>query len=313
MRAPGRREIGHGMLAEKSLSKVIPSHEEFGYTIRLVSEILESNGSSSMASVCAGTLALLDAGVPLKQPIAGIAMGLVSDGDNYAVLSDILGDEDHLGDMDFKVTGGQDGITALQMDIKISGLSKEIMTKALEQAKEGRRHILGLINDTISAPSELSDTAPRIFQMKIKEDKIRDLIGPGGKTIKKVIAECNVKVDIDDNGTVNIIAPDGDAAEKARDMIRLITSNPEVGELYMGRVTKVVDFGAFVEIKPGVEGLLHISQLDDKRVAKVTDVVNKDDEVMVKILEVDRQGKIKLSRKEALKEGKTQPEKGNEK
>ena len=300
LRAPGRREIGHGTLAEKALTPVLPEKEEFNYTIRLVSEVLESNGSSSMATVCAGTMAMLDAGVPLKAPVAGIAMGLVKEGDKYAVLSDILGDEDHLGDMDFKVTGTKDGITALQMDIKIDGLSKEILEEALQQAKEGRQHILDKIVDAISTPGELSDYAPRIFQMKIKEDKIRDIIGPGGKTIKKIISETGVKIDIDDNGLVNIIAPTSENAENAKKYIRTLTSDPEVGAIYMGTVKKVVDFGAFVEIRPGLEGLLHISQLDTKRVEKVEDVVKEKEQVLVKIIDVDRQGKVKLSRKEAL-------------
>ncbi len=301
LRAPGRREIGHGALAEKALIRVIPHDgSTFKYTIRLVSEILESNGSSSMATVCAGTMALLDAGVPLKQPIAGIAMGLVKEGDKYAVLSDILGDEDHLGDMDFKVTGSENGITALQMDIKIDGLSKDILSQALEQAKEGRRHILAKLTGQITEPAELSDYAPRIFNMKVKEDKIRDIIGPGGKTIKKIIQETGVKIDINDDGIVDIIAPTSTSAEEAKKVIRSITADPEVGAIYMGTVKKIVDFGAFVEIRPGLEGLLHISQLDTKRVQQVTDVLKEKEQVLVKIIDVDRQGKIKLSRKEAL-------------
>ena len=300
LRAPGRREIGHGALAEKALTRVIPQGGEFNYTIRLVSEVLESNGSSSMATVCAGTMALLNAGVPLTQPVAGIAMGLVKEGDRFAVLSDILGDEDHLGDMDFKVTGSDEGITALQMDIKIDGLSKDILAQALEQAKEGRRYILKKLTDHIQSPGDISVHAPRIFQMKIKEDKIRDLIGPGGKTIKRVIAETGVKIDIADDGIVNIIAPDGETAENAKKVVRSITADPEVGAIYLGTVKKVVDFGAFVEIRPGLEGLLHISQLDNKRVQKVEDVVREKEQVLVKIIDVDRQGKIKLSRKDAL-------------
>lgn len=300
LRGTGRREVGHGALAEKALSAVLPGQDKFNYTIRLVSEVLESNGSSSMATVCAGTMALLDAGVPLKQPVAGIAMGLIMEGSKYAVLSDILGDEDHLGDMDFKVTGGQEGITALQMDIKIGGISTQILSEALEQARKGRQFILEKLVAAISTPGEISEWAPQIFQMKIKEDKIRDLIGPGGKTIKKLVAELGVKIDISDDGTVNIIASDGAAAERAKTAIRGITSDPEVGTIYMGLIKKIVDFGAFVEIRPGLEGLLHISQLENRKVDRVTDVVQEGEQVLVKIIDVDRQGKIKLSRKEAI-------------
>jgi len=300
MRAPGRREVGHGALAERALERIMPSQKDFGYTVRVVSEILESNGSSSMASVCAGTMALLDAGVPVREPVAGIAMGLVKEGDDYAVLSDILGDEDHLGDMDFKVCGGQEGITALQMDIKISGLSREILQKALEQARVGRQFILGKLNAAIKTPNQISDYAPRIFSMKISVDKIRDLIGPGGKTIKKIIADSGVKIDIDDSGIVNIVSPDSIAAEAAKKMIAYYTTEPEVNGIYLGTVKKIVDFGAFIEIKPGCEGLCHISNLENRRVDKVTDILNENDEVLVKVLEIDRQGKIKLSRKDAL-------------
>ncbi|MGE0174103.1 MAG: polyribonucleotide nucleotidyltransferase [Oligoflexales bacterium] len=300
MRAPGRREIGHGNLAEKALLPVLPPANKFGYSIRLVSEILESNGSSSMATVCAGTMALYNAGVPLLQPVAGIAMGLVKEGDKYAVLSDILGDEDHLGDMDFKVAGGREGITALQMDIKIGGVSREILGKALDQAKQGRLHILDKIVAVIDAPSDLSEFAPRIFTMKIKEDKIRDVIGPGGKTIRGIIADTGVKIDISDDGTVNIVSPTSSAAENVKNIIRSITSEPEVGAIQLGKVKRIVDFGAFVELRPGLEGLLHISQLDNKRIDKVTDVLSEGEEVLVKIIEVDKQGRVKLSRKEAL-------------
>ncbi|MFY7929884.1 MAG: polyribonucleotide nucleotidyltransferase [Oligoflexus sp.] len=300
LRAPGRREVGHGALAEKALTAIVPDSNKFNYTIRLVSEVLESNGSSSMATVCAGTMALLDAGVPIKQPVAGIAMGLVKEGEKYAILSDILGDEDHLGDMDFKVTGGEEGITALQMDIKISGLSKQLLVEALAQAKQGRQYILKKLVAAINEPQEISVYAPRIFQMKIKEDKIRDLIGPGGKTIKKLVADVGVKIDINDDGMVNIIAPDGQTAEKAKQAIRAITADPEVGAIYLGLIKKVVDFGAFVEIRPGLEGLLHISQLENRKVDRVTDVVQEGEQVLVKIIDVDRQGKIKLSRKDAL-------------
>ncbi len=300
LRGLGRREVGHGALAEKALSAVVPDKTKFNYTVRLVSEVLESNGSSSMATVCAGTMALLDAGVPIKQPVAGIAMGLIMEGDKYAVLSDILGDEDHLGDMDFKVTGGQEGITALQMDIKIAGISTTVLREALEQARQGRQFILQKLVNTINAPAEISEWAPQIFQMKIKEDKIRDLIGPGGKTIKKLVAELGVKIDINDDGTVNIIAQDGKAAERAKQAVRSITSEPEVGTIALGTVKKIVDFGAFVELRPGLEGLLHISQLENRKVDRVTDIIQEGEQVLVKIIDVDRQGKIKLSRKEAL-------------
>jgi polyribonucleotide nucleotidyltransferase len=299
-RAPGRREVGHGALAERALSKVIPDQSKFGYTIRLVSEILESNGSSSMASVCAGTMALLKAGVPIQEPVAGIAMGLIKEGDKYAVLSDILGDEDHLGDMDFKVCGGQNGITALQMDIKIGGLTREILSEALTQAQAGRRHILGKMNSAISTPGDISEFAPRIFQLKIKPDRVRDLIGPGGKNIKKIVADTGVKVDVNDEGMVSIVAMDVTSAEAAKKMIRSVTSDPEIGAVYLGVVKKIMDFGAFVEIKPGTEGLCHISQLDNARVERTEDVCKEGDEMLVKVLEIDRQGKIKLSRKEAL-------------
>jgi len=299
-RGPGRREVGHGALAERALLEAIPEKSKFGYTIRLVSEILESNGSSSMASVCAGTMAMLSAGVPLTEPISGIAMGLIKEGDKYAVLSDILGDEDHLGDMDFKVCGGERGITALQMDIKIGGLSREILEEALAQAREGRMHILGKMNAAIKQPSEISEYAPRIFQMTIKPDKIRDLIGPGGKVIKKIVADTGAKVDITDDGVVSIVSPDVSSAEAAKRMVRSITADPEIGGIYLGVVKKIMDFGAFVEIKPGCEGLVHISQLENSRVERVQDVVKEGEECLVKILEIDRQGKIKLSRKEAL-------------
>ncbi|RYZ57637.1 MAG: polyribonucleotide nucleotidyltransferase [Proteobacteria bacterium] len=300
LRGIGRREIGHGALAEKALTAVLPAPGTFNYTIRLVSEVLESNGSSSMATVCAGTMALLDAGVPIKQPVAGIAMGLIMEGSKYAVLSDILGDEDHLGDMDFKVTGGQEGITALQMDIKIGGISSAILGEALEQARVGRQFILQKLVAAINTPAEISEYAPQIFQMKIKEEKIRDLIGPGGKTIKKLVAELGVKIDINDDGVVNIIAQDGATAERAKQAIRGITSDPEVGAIYLGLIKKIVDFGAFVEIRPGLEGLLHISQLENRKVDRVTDIIQEGEQVLVKIIDVDRQGKIKLSRKEAL-------------
>lgn len=300
LRGLSRRELGHGALAERALSQVIPSKNIFGYTIRLVSEVLESNGSSSMATVCAGTMALLDAGVPITEPVAGIAMGLIKEGEKYAILSDILGDEDHLGDMDFKVCGGQNGITALQMDIKIGGLSQEIMREALEQAREGRQFILKKMADTISEPNELSEFAPRIFQLKIPSERIRDLIGPGGKTIKKVVSETGAKIDISDDGIVSIVSPDVLSAESAKAMIRSVTSDPDVGGIYLGTVKKIMDFGAFIEIKPGSEGLCHISELAEGRVGRVTDLLKEGDECLVKVLDIDRQGKIKLSRKAAL-------------
>jgi polyribonucleotide nucleotidyltransferase len=299
-RAPGRREVGHGALAERALGQVIPDRTKFGYTIRLVSEILESNGSSSMASVCAGAMALLKAGVPIQEPVAGIAMGLIKEGDKFAILSDILGDEDHLGDMDFKVCGGQNGITALQMDIKIGGLTREILSQALSQALTGRRHILNKMTTAISSPSDISEFAPRIFQVKIKPDRVRDLIGPGGKNIKKIVADTGVKIDVTDEGMVSIVAMDVTSAEAAKKMIRSVTSDPEVGAIYLGVVKKIMDFGAFVEIKPGTEGLCHISQLDNARVERTEDVCKEGEEMLVKVLEIDRQGKIKLSRKEAL-------------
>lgn len=299
-RSPGRREIGHGNLAQKALSRVIPPLREFGYTIRIVSEVLESNGSSSMASVCSGTLGMLAAGIPILKPVAGIAMGLIKEDDRYAVLSDISGDEDHLGDMDFKVCGTRDGITALQMDIKIGGISRQIMAEALAQAKAGRLHILDKMETAISEPAKVSLLAPRIFKLKIKKDKIRDLIGPGGKTIKRITAETGIKIDIDDSGIISLVAPDEVSAEAAKALIRACISDPQVGEVYLGRVVKVIDFGVFIEIKPGVDGLCHITHLDEKRVEHVEDVAKVGDELLVKIVEIDKQGRIKLSRREAL-------------
>jgi polyribonucleotide nucleotidyltransferase len=301
-RSLGRREIGHGALARRALEQVMPTENEFGYVVRVVSEVLESNGSSSMATVCSGSMALLHAGVPIKEPVAGIAMGLIKEGDKYAVLSDILGDEDHLGDMDFKVCGTKNGITALQMDIKIGGLSKQILSEALQQAKEGRLHILGKMAEAITEPGALSKFAPQIFKLKVNPDKIRDVIGSGGKNIKKIVADTGVKIDIDDNGIISIAAPDTVSAEAAKTMIRILTTDPEVGEVYLGKVKRVVDFGAFIEIRQGTEGLCHISQLADFRVEKVTDIIKEGDEVMVKVIEIDRQGRIKLSRKEALEQ-----------
>jgi polyribonucleotide nucleotidyltransferase len=301
MRSASRREIGHGALAERAIQQILPRFEDFPYVIRIVSETLESNGSSSMASVCGGCLSLMDCGVPIVEPVAGIAMGLIKEGDKVAVLSDILGDEDHLGDMDFKVCGTKHGITALQMDIKLTGLSREILQKALYQAKEGRLHILGKMAEALSQPrEELSKHAPRIFTLTVKPDRIRDIIGPGGKMIRAIIEQTGVAIDVEDNGTVSIASSNDAAAKKAIEIIKGLTTEPEIGQFYMGQVRRVVDFGAFVEILPGTDGLIHISELDNKRVAKVTDVLNEGDEVLVKVISVDRQGKIRLSRKEAI-------------
>jgi polyribonucleotide nucleotidyltransferase len=303
LRGPGRREIGHGALAERSIVPVLPDEADFPYTIRVVSEILESNGSSSMASVCGGSLSLMQAGVPIKAPVAGVAMGLIKEGDQVRVLSDILGDEDHLGDMDFKVTGTRDGITAVQMDIKIGGVNREVMAQALEQARQGRLHILEKMAAAIDRPrGELSTHAPRIVTIKIKTDRIRDLIGPGGKTIRSIVEQTGCKIDVSDDGTVLVASSDGVAMQKALDHIRGLTAEAEVGKIYRGTVRRVVDFGAFVEIMPGTDGLVHISQLANERVRQVTDVVREGDVIDVKVLEVDRSGKIRLSRKEALKE-----------
>ncbi|MBQ6669929.1 MAG: polyribonucleotide nucleotidyltransferase, partial [Deltaproteobacteria bacterium] len=300
---PGRREIGHGMLAERALSRVVPKHEDFPYTIRVVSDILESNGSSSMASVCGGSLALMDTGVPVSGPIAGIAMGLIKEEEKVVILSDILGDEDHLGDMDFKVAGNERGVTALQMDIKIAGVDREIMGRALAQAREGRLHILSKMAEAITEPrKELSPYAPRITTIYVKPDQVRTVIGTGGKNIRGIIEATGCTVDIEDDGRINIASMDGDACKQAIRMIRNLTQEAEVGKLYMGTVKKVVEFGAFVEIFPGTEGLVHISELDQKRVAKVTDILKEGDQVLVKCLEIDRQGKIRLSRKQALGE-----------
>ena len=303
LRSPGRREIGHGALAERAVQSVIPSAEEFPYTIRIVSEITESNGSSSMASVCGATLSMLDAGVPLKAATAGIAMGLIEQGDNIAVLSDILGDEDHLGDMDFKVCGTEKGVTAVQMDIKMEGVSREILEKALEQARVGRLHILGEMNKVINSPREdLSRWAPRITVLKIKPERIKDIIGPGGKVIKDIVAKTGVAINVEDDGTVNIASNQPDLADRAIRMVKDITREPEVDKIYLGNVRKIMDFGAFVEIFPGTDGLVHISELADKRVENVEDVVREGDEVLVKCLSIDRNGKIRLSRKAALGE-----------
>ena len=301
LRSPGRREIGHGALAERAVTAVLPDAEKFPYTIRIVSEILESNGSSSMATVCGSTLAMMDAGVPIKAPVAGIAMGLIREGDEVRVLSDILGDEDHLGDMDFKVAGTAEGVTAVQMDIKIGGVTREIMRDALYQAREGRLHILRAMQQAIAAPREdVSLYAPRIVTLKIRVDRIRDVIGPGGKVIRGIIEETGVKIDVEDDGTIYVASADEAAMKKAVDWIHRLTADAEVGKIYKGVVKKIMDFGAFVEILPGTDGLVHISQLANERVQQVRDVLKEGDEVMVKVLEVDKTGKIRLSRKEAL-------------
>jgi polyribonucleotide nucleotidyltransferase len=301
LRSPGRREIGHGALAERALERLIPSSEVFPYTVRIVSEITESNGSSSMASVCGGTLSMLDAGVPMRAMAAGIAMGLISQDEKIAILSDILGDEDHLGDMDFKVCGTSKGITAVQMDIKLTGVSRDILEAALEQARVGRLHILEQMAKTISeARPEISKWAPRITKLKIKAERIKDVIGPGGKVIKDIVAKTGVAIDIDDDGTVSIASSQSDMVERAIKMIKDLTREPEVGKIYLGNVRRVMDFGAFVEIFPGTDGLVHISDLSDKRVNRVEDIVREGDEVLVKVVSIDRQGKIRLSRKEAV-------------
>ncbi len=301
LRSPGRREIGHGALAERAVKKVMPTQEKFPYTVRIVSEVLESNGSSSMASVCGASLSLMDAGVPIHAPVAGIAMGLIKEGDNAAILSDILGDEDHLGDMDFKVAGTEKGITAIQMDIKIDGLSHELLSQALEQARKGRLHILSKMKEALSVSrTEMSPYAPRVESIKIPKEKIKDVIGPQGKMIKGIVELTGAKIDIDDSGIVNIFSTDGNSLAQAKKIVEYITAKPEEGKVYLGRVQRIMDFGAFVEILPGLDGLVHISQLDNKRVERVTDVVQEGDEVVVKLLQIDRDGKIRLSMKDAV-------------
>jgi polyribonucleotide nucleotidyltransferase len=302
MRGPGRREIGHGALAERAVSSVIPDDKKFPYTLRVVSDILESNGSSSMASVCGGTLSLMDAGVPILAPVAGIAMGLVMEGDNYAVLTDIAGAEDHYGDMDFKVAGTKQGITALQMDIKVPNVTTKIMKEALEQARKGRLEILDIMLATIDKPrAELSLYAPRIYTTQIPTDKIRELIGPGGKVIKGIIEATGVKIDVTDDGMVNIFASDGESAKKALQMVADIAAVAEVGKTYLGKVVRIADFGAFVEIFPGTDGLLHISEISESRIKNVRDELNEGDQILVKVLALEG-NKIKLSRKAILKE-----------
>ena len=301
--SPKRREIGHGRLAKRGVTAVLPNMDEFPYTIRVVSEITESNGSSSMASVCGSSLALMDAGVPISAPVAGIAMGLIKEGDRFAVLSDIMGDEDHLGDMDFKVAGSEHGITALQMDIKINGITAEIMKTALEQAKQGRLHILGEMNKALSTTREhMSDFAPRIITFKIDPSKIREVIGKGGTTIRNITEQTGASVDLTDDGIVKIASVDKAAGEEARRMIEEITAEVEVGKVYEGKVVRLMDFGAFVTILPGKDGLVHISQISDEHVDKVSDRLNEGDVVRVKVLEIDRQGRVRLSIKEADKE-----------
>jgi polyribonucleotide nucleotidyltransferase len=310
LRGPGRREIGHGALAHRAIEAVMPGDEDCLHTIRIVSEILESNGSSSMATVCGASLALMDAGIQIQAPVAGIAMGLISEGDRFVVLSDILGDEDHLGDMDFKVAGTRDGITAIQMDIKIDGLEWQVMEKAIEQARQGRLHILDCMERETADElpgfrprPEIASNAPRVSILWVKPDRIRDIIGPGGRVIRAIQEATGAKLDIDDSGRMTIFSPNDDARQRCQGMIEEITQEAEVGKLYMGKVKKVTDFGAFVEIFPGTEGLLHISELADRRVGKVEDICVEGDEVMVKCLDVDPSGKIRLSRRAALAEG----------
>ncbi len=302
---PGRREIGHGALAERALAPVVPDADKFAYTVRIVSDILESNGSSSMASVCGGSMAMMDAGVPIKAPVAGIAMGLIMDEQSgkWAVLSDIAGAEDHYGDMDFKVAGTASGITALQMDIKVTGITSEIMAKALDQARAGRMHILGEMAKTIASPrTNMSTFAPRIITIKIPVDKIRDVIGPGGKMIRSIIERTGVKIDVEDNGTVNVASADGESAAKAISIIQELTATPELNKTYMGKVQRITDFGAFVEIMPGTDGLLHVSEIANHRVKDVRDELKEGQQVMVKVINIDPTGKIRLSRKALLTE-----------
>jgi polyribonucleotide nucleotidyltransferase len=305
LRSPSRREIGHGALAERAILPILPSNEQFPYTIRIVSEVLESNGSSSMATVCGASLSLMDAGVPIKAPVAGIAMGLILEDGETAILSDILGDEDHLGDMDFKVAGTSEGVTAIQMDIKVRGISKEIMEKVLDQAREGRFHVLTKMNGTISEPrKDLSRHAPRIISLQVKPEKIRDIIGPGGKNIRAIVDQTGVKVDVEDSGLVKLASPNYEAIEKAIYMIKRLTQEVEVGGLYTGRVVRILGFGAIVELFPGTDGLIHISQLAEGHVKEVSDVLKEGDDVRVKVIDIDPQGRIRLSRKAALREMK---------
>lgn len=303
LRSPGRREIGHGALAEKAILPVLPSNEKFPYTIRIVSEVLESNGSSSMATVCGSSLSLMDAGVPIKAPVAGIAMGLILEDGELAVLSDILGDEDHFGDMDFKVAGTAEGVTAIQMDIKIRGISKEVMERVLDQAREGRLHILGKMGETILEPKKnLSPHAPRIVSIQVRQEKIRDIIGPGGKTIRSIIDQTGVKVDVEDSGLVKLASPNYESIQKAIALIKTLTQEVEAGGFYTGKVRRILGFGAIVELFPGTDGLIHISQLAESHVKEVSDILKEGDEVLVKVIDIDPQGRIRLSRKAALRE-----------
>jgi polyribonucleotide nucleotidyltransferase len=307
LRGPTRREIGHGNLAERALTPILPEREAFPYTIRIVSEILESNGSSSMATVCGGCLSLMDAGVPIKEPVAGIAMGLVKEGDRELILSDILGDEDHLGDMDFKIAGTREGVTAIQMDIKIKGISKDTMEKAVIQGQQGVGRILDIMTGTIAQPREnLSPYAPRIYTMTIKPDKIREVIGPGGKVIRSIIERTGVKIDIDDSGTVNIVSVDEESANAAIEIVKSIVKEVEVGAVYEGKVRRVLDAGAIVELGPNLDGFCHVSQLDDKFVKKASDVVREGDDITVKVIGVEDNGRVKLSRKAVLKDQRGQ-------
>jgi len=310
LRGPGRREVGHGALAERALAPMIPPEEQFPYTVRVVSDILESNGSSSMATVCGGALAMMDAAVPLKAPVAGIAMGLVMDekSGKYAVLSDIAGAEDHYGDMDFKVAGTTDGITALQMDIKVGGITTEVMRKALEQARRGRMHILEKMREALPAPRQsISSFAPRIVTIKIPVDKIRDVIGPGGKMIRSIIERTGVKIDVEDDGRVNVASADGASAQKAISIIQELTATPELNKTYLGKIQRITDFGAFVEIMPGTDGLLHVSEIANHRVKDVRDELKEGEQILVKVINIDPTGKIRLSRKALLQESQPPP------
>jgi polyribonucleotide nucleotidyltransferase len=310
LRGPGRREVGHGALAERSLTPMLPAEEQFPYTVRVVSDILESNGSSSMASVCGGSLAMMDAGVPLKAPVAGIAMGLVMDkkSGKYAVLSDIAGAEDHYGDMDFKVAGTSDGITALQMDIKVDGITTEVMRVALDQARRGRMHILGKMGEALAAPRQsISAFAPRIVTIRIPVDKIRDVIGPGGKMIRSIIERTGVKIDVEDDGRVNVASADETSAQKAISIIQELTATPELNKTYLGKIQRITDFGAFVEIMPGTDGLLHVSEIATHRVKDVRDELKEGEQILVKVINIDPTGKIRLSRKALLQHDQSPP------